>query len=92
MVVRAKIASDRIVLGNEHVNCANFLAGKLSALYNDGMESFIAIELAGGEIIQADMESCQLAGLDLEQGQRVVACFPARAVTLQAIEVLGQYS
>lgn len=85
MVVSARIAPDRILLGKQYAGYANVLAGKLTALYNDGVEAFIALELAGGEIMQAEMESSLLADFEPEQGLEVLACFPARAVALQAI-------
>lgn len=85
MVVRARIAPDQIVLGNQYANYTNVLAGKLTALYNDGVESFIALELKDGEIVQAEMESCLLAGFEHEHGQEVLACFPARAVALHVV-------
>lgn len=85
MVVSARIAPDRILLGKQYAGYANVLAGKLTALYNDGVEAFIALELAGGEILQAEMESSLLADFEPELGQDVLACFPARAVFLLAI-------
>lgn len=84
LVVRAAVEQGMILLGHpgsQSVFC-NSLAARLVSFYPDPVESFVALELPGKEMLRADLETARLAKLDLEPGREILAMFPARAVKL----------